>query len=371
MRMMFAGGGTAGHVNPAIAVADYISRQEPSEVRLSGGRGHIEEKLAQQAGYPIDLFEIEGLSREKSLEGVKKNMRAVRESMDAVREASRIIKEWKPDVVMGTGGYASFPMVSAALRCHVPTAILEVNATPGVATKLLAGRVDCTMISYAETEQMIPHHKQLVLTGSPVREEIIRCREKSWTPVFGNGLPTLCCFWGSVGAQYMNEKMEDVLLTAAQRQEFNVLYAAGGKHYERMRARLAEKGLDPAHCPNIDFREYIFDMDHAMGACDLFLTRAGGTLSELCAAGRPSVLVPSPFVAENHQEKNARVLEHAGAAVVMTENEASPEKIYDTVRTLLADPARLEQMGARAKEKAQPQALEQIYRVLRSLAGHD
>jgi UDP-N-acetylglucosamine--N-acetylmuramyl-(pentapeptide) pyrophosphoryl-undecaprenol N-acetylglucosamine transferase len=172
MRVIFAGGGTAGHVNPAIAAADYISRQEASEIRLSGGRGNIEERLAEKAGYPIDAFPLEGLSREKNLRGLRRNLRAVREALAAVSSCKKVLRAQKPEIVVGTGGYASFPMVWAAVRSGVPAAMLEVNATPGVATRLLAGKVDCVMISYAETEKLVPKAKKVVLTGSPVREEI-------------------------------------------------------------------------------------------------------------------------------------------------------------------------------------------------------
>ena len=368
MRVIFAGGGTAGHVNPAIASADYLCRQEASEVRLSGGKGNIEERLAEKAGYPIDLFPLEGLSRDKSLAGVKKNLRAVKEALSAIAACKRIVRSFKPDVVMGTGGYASFPMVYAAQRCGVPTAVLEVNATPGVVTKLLAKKADCVMIAYSETEKLLPAARRVVLTGSPVREEILRCRERAPERLFPNDLPTLCCFWGSVGALYMNQKMEDFLLMAAQRRQFNVLCAAGSKHYERMRRETADKGVDFEHADNIELREYIDDMDRVMGSCDLFLTRAGGTLAELCAAGRPAVLVPSPYAAENHQEKNARILERAGAAVVVTEAEATPELLYETVLGLIRDPAHLQKMGGNARAKAQPQALNNIYKALKSSA---
>ena len=367
MRVIFAGGGTAGHVNPAIAAADYISRQEASEIRLSGGRGNIEERLAEKAGYPIDAFPLEGLSREKNLRGLRRNLRAVREALAAVSSCKKVLRAQKPEIVVGTGGYASFPMVWAAVRSGVPAAMLEVNATPGVATRLLAGKVDCVMISYAETEKLVPKAKKVVLTGSPVREEILRCRDQSWEPLFQNELPTLCCFWGSVGALYMNRKMEDFLVMAAQRRQFNVLCVAGSKHYEAMRRETEAKGLDFGKADNVALREYIYDMDHVMGVCDLFLTRAGGTLAELCAAGRPAVLVPSPFAAENHQEKNARILEKAGAAVVVTEQEATPALLYDTVLELLQDPQRLARMGECARSKAQPQALGNIYRALREV----
>ena len=157
MKIVFAGGGTAGHVNPALAVAGYICKQEPgSQVFLSGGKGNIEEKLAAKAGYPIYTFPLKGLSRSKSLAGIQQTVRALVDMQKATGECKKILKDLQPDVVMGTGGYASFPMVRAAAQLGIKTAILEVNATPGIATKQLAKKVDCTMLSFAETEQLVP-----------------------------------------------------------------------------------------------------------------------------------------------------------------------------------------------------------------------
>ena len=207
MKIVFAGGGTAGHVNPALAVAGYICQKEPgSQVWLSGGKGNIEEKLAAKAGYPIYTFPLKGLSRAKSLAGIKQTVKALLDMQKATKECKKILADIQPDVVMGTGGYASFPMVRAAIQMGLKTAVLEVNATPGIATKQLAKKADCTLLSFSETEKLVPGAKRCVLTGSPVREEILRCREKEYAPLFDNDKPTVVCFWGSVGAKYMNEK---------------------------------------------------------------------------------------------------------------------------------------------------------------------
>lgn len=366
MKIVFAGGGTAGHVNPALAVANYICAQEESQVWLSGNRGGIEERLAKKAGYPIYTFPLKGLARGKSLSALKQDVEALRDMEHATRECRKILKELKPDVVMGTGGYASFPMVRAAAQLGVKSAVLEVNATPGVATKQLSKKVDCTMIAYAETKALLPGAKRVVLTGSPVRDEILHCREREYTKLFENDLPTLVCFWGSVGAEYMNQKMVQVAQLVTEKQQFNLLQVSGASHYGWMKEALTREGV-PADAGNFRLTDYLYDMDRVLAKADLILCRAGGTLAELCAAGAPAIVVPSPYVAENHQEKNARILEAAGAVKVVTEKEATPEGLYALAWQLLSAPDTLKQMGLCASKKAQPEVLPHIYQTLKAL----
>ena len=366
MKIVFAGGGSAGHVNPALAVANYIRSREDSTVWLAGGTGNIEERLAKKAGYPIFTFPLKGLSRKKSFAGLRQNITALAEMRAAVRGCKKILADIRPDVVMGTGGHASFPLARAAAQLGPTPAAPEVNATPGVATKQLAKKVDCTMVSFAETEALIPGARRTVLTGSPVREEIARCREKTFEPLFDNGLPTLVCFWGSIGALYMNQKMVEVAKLVTQRQQFNLLQVSGSSHYGWMKEALTKEGIVTDR-GNFRLTDYLYDMDRVMAMADLILCRAGGTLAELCAAGTPAIVVPSPFVAENHQEKNARILEQAGAVKVITEREAEPELIYDTAWSLLQAPDTLKTMGENARKKAQPDVLEHIYQTLKSL----
>ncbi len=369
MKIVFAGGGTAGHVNPALAVAGYIAKQEPgTQVWLSGGKGNIEEKLAHKMGYPIYTFPLRGLSRAKSLAGLKQTCRALLDMQKATRQCKKILADIKPDVVMGTGGYASFPMVRAAIQLGIKTAVLEVNATPGIATKQLAKKADCTLISFAETEQLVPAARRCVLTGSPVREEILTCRQRedTFAPLFDNDKPTVVCFWGSVGAKYMNEKMIEVAKLAAEKQQFNLLQVSGANHYGWMKDTLTKEGVVTDR-GSVRLVDYLYDMDRVLAKADLVICRAGGTLSELCAAGTPAIVVPSPYVAENHQEKNARILEQAGAVKVITEQESTPQLLYDTAWGLLQQPDTLAQMGKNARAKAQPDVLDNIYRTLKNL----
>lgn len=368
MRVIFAGGGTAGHVNPALAVANYIKKMEPeSEIWFFGGTGNIEETLVQKAGYPIYTFPLKGLSRSKSIKGMTQNAKALLDTWKAIQGCKKIIRQLKPDIVMGTGGYASFAMVYAAAQCGVKTAVLEVNAVPGITVKQLSGKVDCVMLNFAETEKYVKNAKRTEVTGSPIREEIVHCAQRQGEPLFDNGMPLVVSFWGSVGAMYMNKKMEDFILCNAQTPCFNHIHAAGSSQYGWMVKEVEEKGVDLGTCSHIDLREYIYDMDRVLGQADLVICRGGGTLAELCAAGKPAIVVPSPYAAENHQEKNARILEAAGAALVITEAESSGQLLYDTACRLLDDPAHLVQMGENARKKGHPEALDQIYRTLKSL----
>ena len=368
MRAIFAGGGTAGHVNPALAVANYLKKMEPeSEIWFFGGTGTIEETLVQKAGYPIYTFPLKGLSRSKSLKGMAQNVKALADTWKAIQGCKKIVRELKPDIVMGTGGYASFAMVYAAAQCGVKTAVLEVNAVPGITVKQLSGKVDCVMLNFAETAKYVKNAKRTEVTGSPIREEIVNCMQRDDKPLFENNMPLVVSFWGSVGALYMNKKMVDFILCNAQTPRFNHIHAAGSSQYPLMVKEVVEKGVDLDACDHIDLREYIYDMDKVLAQADLVICRGGGTLAELCAAGKPSIVVPSPYAAENHQEKNARILEAAGAAVVVTEAEATGALLYEKACALLAQPEYLAQMGENARKKGHPEAIDHIYRTLKSL----
>ncbi|MBQ5812681.1 MAG: undecaprenyldiphospho-muramoylpentapeptide beta-N-acetylglucosaminyltransferase [Clostridia bacterium] len=366
MKVIFAGGGTAGHVNPALAIASYIKKKDPSaQIAFSGGKGGIEERLVAREGYPIYTFPLSGLSRSLSLGGLKKNVGAIKNTFAAIAAAKKIIREKKPDIVIGTGGYACFPMVYAAHACGIKTAMLEVNATPGVALKQLSKKADCVMISFEETRSFFEGAKKVVYTGSPVRGEILDAAEQPKKSLFDNGKPTVLCFWGSVGALYMNKKMEDFIALVNEDKSFNILQAAGKANFEWMPRELQEKGVELENNENIRLEEYIYDMASAMNGCDLVICRAGAsTLAEVCACGKPSLIVPSPYVADNHQEKNARALERAGAAVVALEKEVDGKVLFEMAKSLIADSEKLEAMGTNARKLANFDALESIWQAV-------
>lgn len=363
MKIIFAGGGTAGHVNPALAIANDIRKKDPTcQIAFSGGKGGIEEQLVARAGYPIYTFPLTGLSRSLSPSGIKKNIGAIKNTFAAVSAAKKIIREQKPDIVIGTGGYACFPMVYAAQACGVRTAVLEVNATPGVALKQLSKRADCVMISFESTAAYVKGAKKIVYTGSPVRQELIDAAGKEKTALFDNGKPTVLCFWGSVGALYMNKKMEDFIALLAKDGSFNLLQAAGKSNFQWMPGEIEAKGVDLANTENVRLVEYIYDMAGAMNGADLVICRAGAsTMAEVCACGKPAIIVPSPYVADNHQEKNARALERAGAAIVALEQEVDGAALFEQAKALLADRQKLDKMAQNARGLANYDALDRIY----------
>lgn len=371
MKIVLTGGGTAGHVNPAIAVAKYIQTQDPSaEIRFGGAQGGIEEKLVGREGFMLYTYPVKGLQRSLSPTGILLNCKAVGNVFSSIAKAKRDLQQWKPDIVVGTGGYASFPMVYAAARLGIKTAMLEVNATPGVALKYLSSMVDSVMLSFEETRALVPKAKHTVFTGGPIRGDIAKPNPTSF--VFHNGKPTVLCFWGSVGAQYMNEKGCDFLKLAAEAQQFNVLYAAGARDYGWMPEKLEKAGVNLKQASNIKLVDYIYDMGSAMGESSLIICRGGASsLAETLIAGKPSIIVPSPYVTDNHQEKNARALENLGCSVVQLEKSTTGQSLFQLVSQLLGSPEKLAGMAQCARDNAIHTGTENIYTELCRLTGQN
>ncbi len=374
MKLYITGGGTGGHVTPGLAIARYFKTHHPNvEIRFAGTAGGIESKLVPREGYPLDTLEIRGLRRKLSPAGVAYNIKTLYLSVNAVREAKRLLKKARPDCVIGCGGYASFPIVRAAQSLGIPTVLLEVNAFPGVTTKLLAKKADRVLICFEEARKTLGHDKKVVLTGSPVRGEILaadRAEARARLGLSANDQYVIS-FWGSMGAKYMNEHMAEMLaLECRENVPWRHLHATGAAAAKWVPERVAAAGGDLAACPQIGVTDYIYDMATNLAAADLVLCRAGAaTIGELCAVGVPSIMVPSPYVAENHQEKNARAVESAGGCRVLLEKDASGETLLAMTRELLADRARCEQMRVNARKLENADADEKIYREIIGAMG--
>lgn len=365
MKILFTGGGTAGHVNPALATAKYIRELDDSvEIRFAGAKGGIEEKLVKREGFHLYTYEVKGMQRSLSPKGIITNIMRVKNLFASIKAAKKDLTLWRPDVIIGTGGYASFPMVYAGAKMGIKCSMLEVNAYPGVAVKYLSQMVDSVMISFRETEKLIPKAKKTVFTGSPIRGDIINASgEGVKMETFGNDKPLLLSFWGSVGAQYMNEKMCDFIKLCKEENLFNVIHATGAEAYQWMPPMLKEKGVDIEKVKNVRLMEYIYDMGEKMAGADVIMCRGGASsLAEVCAAGKPSVIAPSPYVTDNHQEKNARVIEKNGAAVVVLEKQISGKDMYETVKSIILDKAKMAEMGANAKKMAVTDGTEKIFK---------
>lgn len=374
MKLYITGGGTGGHVTPGLAIARYFQQKRPdTEVRFAGTSKGIESRLVPREGYPLDVIEITGLRRSFSPKAIGHNITAAYQTLTAQSRAKKLLRQHRPDCVIGCGGYASFPIVAAAQKLGIPTVLLEVNALPGVTTKMLAPKASRVLICFEEARALLGNGKNIFMTGAPVRTEIVfadrvRARKKLG---LSDSDRMVISFWGSMGAKYMNEHMADMLaLEAVQETDFRHVHATGSAAFETVRKLVAEKGVDLTQHPNIRLTDYIYDMADQMAAADLVICRAGAaTIGELCALGRASIMVPSPYVAENHQEKNARALEHAGACRVLLEQEASGETLLSMTKELLADDAGREDMAACAARLAALDAGEKIYQHILSAIG--
>lgn len=363
MRVLIGTGGTGGHINPAIAIAKNIMTRSPdSEVLFCGASGGLEEKLVVREGFPLETFDIKGFRRSLKPAGFAYNFKILGKVRRAIADARTVIERFHPDIAIGCGGYASFPIVYAAQSKGVPTALLEVNALPGITTKVLARRADTVMISFEESRALIKSDR-IVLTGSPVREDILFAKKDEARRELGlDARPLIVSVWGSLGAERMNHVMTDFVALEAKEDRHNLIHAIGSYGYTWVRNEIREKGVDLSKHPNIDIRDYIYDAARVYAAADVVLCRAGAaTLGEMAMMGKPVVIVPSPNVAENHQEKNARAIEREGGAVVILERDCTAKRLYDTVCKLLADPARLQQMSHNISKFAVPDAMDKIY----------
>jgi UDP-N-acetylglucosamine--N-acetylmuramyl-(pentapeptide) pyrophosphoryl-undecaprenol N-acetylglucosamine transferase len=371
MNLIFTCGGTAGHINPAIAVANMMKERHPdANILFIGATGHMEEKLVPQAGYALKCLPGSGLSRGKNLAAIKKNLHAVKCVMDAVSECKKIFREFKPDCIIGTGGYASFPALYAGAQMKIPTCVHESNALPGLTTKLAASRADRVMVAFEESLQHYKHPEKVQVVGMPVRKEFLYTPREAARAALGIGEEKLVVSaFGSLGAKVMNQTMASMFaLEKADGYPFRHIHATGSFGWEWMPKLVAEQGVDLSDTPTIDMREYIYDMPTVMNAADVIIGRAGASsCNEIAAAGIPAILIPSPNVTANHQEKNARVLSDNGAAILVLEKECTPEGIYQTVKELLEDREKAESMASALRSMAVPDSAEKICAVIEEL----
>lgn len=367
MNVIFTCGGTAGHVNPALALAGYMKdRIRPLNVLFVGTPDGMEKTLVTKAGYDYAGIEISSFLR--SAKAIKHNLHTVHTMVSSRAEAGAILRRFQPDLVVGTGGYASYPMIRAAAARHIPTAVHESNMVPGLTTKLLERSADVIMVGFEECREHYRHPEKVMVTGTPVRGDFFDLTKTQARAKLGyaDEKPLVVSFWGSLGASTMNANMLDFFRREKEAGfPFHHIHAAGNRNWEPMSAALKEQGLT---CPELDVRQYIYDMAVVMRAADLVICRAGAsTISELTALGMPAVIVPSPYVTNNHQEKNARILERRGGAVVLLEGDATGGRLYDTAVAIVSDPRRRNHMAENMAALSIPDATERIYRTVMGL----
>lgn len=369
MRILFTGGGTAGHINPAVAVANFIKEKEPdSEFLFIGSENGMEATLVPKQGYDIRFIKIHGFQRKMSLQNVK----TLAEVFDGVRRVRKIIKEFKPDVVMGTGGYVTGPVLLAAAMMKIPTLVHEANAYPGVTVRLLARFVDVVALSMAEAKKFVPSCRRIEITGNPVRPSILSTDQFTAKRKLGLGEEkVVLIFGGSLGAEKINSVAVDWISDMVHESKYQIIMSTGkNNQYESVIQRFKSRGINLEDCPWLRVSEYIYDMDLALNAADLIIARSGGSVSEMTALGKAAILIPSPYVAGNHQEHNARAVEASGGAVVICENELSKEKLAKTVKYILDNDEVLQNMSRGSKNIGIPDAADRIYNILKEISNN-
>ncbi|MBQ7341035.1 MAG: undecaprenyldiphospho-muramoylpentapeptide beta-N-acetylglucosaminyltransferase [Oscillospiraceae bacterium] len=348
MNVIFTCGGTGGHIYPALAIADiWKERHRDSQILFIGGRGNMEEQLVPKAGYELITLPAFGLERGKSFQDLKNNFRAIKSTLSGVRKCKKIIRDFKPDVIVGTGGYASFPALMAGAKLGIPTCVHESNAMPGLTTRLLAKKVDKVLVCFPESKKYYKCPEKVQVVGMPVKREFIYTKKEDARKELGiDERPLIVSAFGSQGAKAMNQVMAEVFaLEQAAGFPYRHIHAVGSFGWSWMPEYVREKGVDLGKSPAITMQEYIYNMPTVMAAADIIISRAGASsCNEIAASGTPCILIPSPNVTDNHQEKNARALADQGGAILIKEEECTAELLMQQISSLLADKKRYQQM---------------------------
>ena len=372
MNIIFTCGGTAGHINPAIALAKIMRERQPDcKILFIGAKGGMEERLVPREGFELKTLTISNFQRKINLKNIKHNIISVKNVFASARDARRYIREFDADVIVGMGGYASYPAMKQGAKMGIPTLVHEANAVPGLTTKMVAEHVDKIMVAYEESGKYYKHQDRVVKVGMPVQPEFVRADKEAMKEKLGlSGKTLVVSCWGSLGARDMNRQMIEFMQLEAEEKPFHHIHATGAGAWEWMPQEVKDAGVDLEANPQIDLRDYIYNMPELMVAADLMISRAGAsTLNEIAASGTPSIIVPSPNVTNNHQEKNARVLEKRGGAVVIRESESSGKLLYETAKAILSDAERADKMAQAAKAAAVMDSAERIYDLILKTVG--
>lgn len=353
MRFLFVCGGTAGHINPALALAEKLRELIPDcDILFVGSGREMEKRLIPAEGYKLNNITITGFSRSLSLNGLKENIKTVRNLSIAKKQSNSILDSFKPDVVIGTGGYVCYPVLKAAAKRKIPTVLHESNAIFGLTTRMLMKIVNEMLVAFPGAKENYKS-SNIRVVGTPVRGQFESITKEEARNILGIGDKKLVVsFWGSLGAEYMNRSVTELIARNTEEKRFYQIHATGGGDAgrDKMVSNLKKMGADNFE-EVCDVRPYINNMGVVMKAADIVMCRAGAsTIAELTLIGAPSVLVPSPYVTNNHQEANARELDNAGASVMVLEKECSGDKLLNIITELLNDEEKLNKMSANAKK---------------------
>lgn len=366
-KVLLTGGGTGGHIYPAIVIADEIKRLNPAaEILFVGTRRGLESTVVPRLGYDIKYIDVRFFERSITL----RNFATVYKAFTAIFAAKKIIKEFKPQVVVGTGGYVSGPVVLAATMLKVPTLIHEQNAFPGLTTRLLSGRVNRVAVSHAEAVKRLKSGAATVVTGHPVRREFFEIDRANARQKMGlrENEKLVLVVGGSGGALKLNQVTLDSARAILANPDIVLVHITGSRYYQWVSAELEKMKLSPELAARYRVTDYIHYMPQAMAACDLIVARSGGMVHEMTVTGCPALLVPSPNVTDDHQLHNARSMAESGAALVIEEHELSAESLAREISAIAYDSGKLETMAAAARALGKPEAGSRLAKIIIDMA---
>lgn len=365
MRILLTGGGTGGHIYPALAVAEGLREQYPDlEFLYVGTKRGLENTIVPKSNVPFTTITVEGLPRKISPALIKAGLKA----MEGGLEALKVVREFKPDLVIGTGGYVCGPVIMAAKMCRVPSVIHEQNAFPGVTNKLLARVASLVLVNFAEARRYFVHPEKVVETGLPIRPEVLLTHRDQGIDFFGldRAKQTLLISGGSQGSKSINGAVVGTYPKLLQHKNLQIIHLTGALDYDHVIASMQALGIEPANYPQLVVKPYLHEMEYALAAADFCIGRAGATyLAEITACGLPAVLVPYPFASENHQQYNAQSLVDRGAAVMILDKELTKESLYTALEPLVENEQYCLEMAQRAAQAGSRDALDKIITLLR------
>ena len=369
MRVIIAAAGTAGHINPGLAIANKIKEEEKdSKIIFIGTTRGLENDLVPRAGYELKTIDAYGLSKKISIENIKKMYKTLK----GYGEAKKIIKEFKPDIVIGTGGYICGATISAAHRLKIPTLLHESNAFPGKAVKMLANKTDTILVSFEDARSRIKNAKNIVYTGTPVkiRKKEYGINEKN-SIIKSAGLnetkPIVLIFGGSQGAQKINDAILGILKNKLNK-NYQIIWATGPKQYDRIKEILEENNVYINHLENAKIVPYIYNMEEMMNVSDLIVARSGAmTITEISNLGKASILIPLPNVSGDHQLHNAKVLENIGAARIILNKELNYENLNSNIEEIILNKNTIETMSKNALKVSTSNVEDKIFTEIKKI----
>ncbi len=369
MKVIIAAAQTGGHINPGIAIANKIKKENKNaKIMFIGTTRGLENDLVPRAGFELKTINAYGINRKINIENVKNMF----ETLKGFKEAKRIVKEFNPDIVIGTGGFICGPVLTAAKKYKIPTMVHESNAFPGVAVKLLSKKVDTVLLGFEDAKKRLPNAKNMVVTGTPTKIKKVELSQEQKEKLLSElnlkkGLPTVLVFGGSQGAKSINTTLIDIIKNNSNK-TYQIIWASGPKQYDIIKNELNSLKININKIDNVKILPYIYNMEEMMNLSDIIISRSGAmTITEIAKVGKPSIFIPFPFATENHQEYNAKVLENVGAAKIILDKDLNSDILSKTLDNMLKDKNKLKEMGKNAEKVAINNVEDRIYDEIKKL----